>query len=404
MKPIGALIDGLAAGVSVRAVDGDTTRPAVLKTSAVKKGAVDLGETKAIVAQDVGRAKQPLVKDALIFSRMNTPALVGAVGYVAAEEDGVFLPDRLWLARARAGSGNNMRWLAHVLGFGDVASGIRELATGTSNSMKNIPKSRLLDFEISVPPVAEQNEMASALTSADSFIAALERLVAKKRAFKQGLMQQLLTARVRLPAFSGEWAVRKIGAFAEVTTGGTPSTAVSRYWGGDIRWMNSGEIHKKHVSEVAGRITDEGLRNSNARLLPSGTVLMALVGQGKTRGTVAISEVDLTINQSMAGILPGREHDPDFLYYNLDTRYGELRGESSGQGGRGVLNLGIIRDLEVLMPQLDEQKAIGALLRAADAEIEALEQRVSVACYIKQGMMQELLTGRTRLVPEGAMA
>lgn len=256
-------------------------------------------------------------------------------------------------------------------------------------------------FEICVPASRqEQVRIADALAEADDLIVMLERSIAKKQAIKQGMMQELLTGRTRLPGFSGKWRMRQIGDFTHVKAGGTPSTAVSRYWGGDIRWMSSGEIHGKRITEVVGRITSEGLRESAAQLLPVGTVLMALAGQGKTRGTVAVSRVELSTNQSIAGILPSAEHDSDFLYYNLDTRYSELRGESSGEGGRGGLNLTIIKKLDVLMPEVDEQRAIASALAAIDDEIDALGRRMTKARAIKQGMMQQLLTGRVRLPAE----
>ena len=125
---------------------------------------------------------------------------------------------------------------------------------------------------------------------------------------------------------------------------------------------------------------------------------MALAGQGKTRGTVAVSRVELSTNQSIAGILPSDEHDSDFLYYNLDTRYSELRGESTGDGGRGGLNLAIIKKLDVYMPDVEEQRAIARVLADVDDELDTLARRLEATRAIKHGMMQELLTGRTRLV------
>lgn len=273
---------------------------------------------------------------------------------------------------------------------------------GSGNTIKTIGLGYFRQFFVPLPDIAEQRAVAEALREADDLIDSLVRVIAKKRAIKLGMMQTLLTGRIRLPGFSGEWMVRTIGDFAEVKAGGTPSTANSRYWGGDIRWMSSGEIHKKRVHEVDGRITLDGLRESAARLLPVGTVLMALAGQGKTRGTVAVSRVALSTNQSIAGILPSPEHDPDFLYYNLDMRYDELRGESAGDGGRGGLNLTIINRLEVLLPPHDEQVAIAEVIGDADDEIEALERRLESARAVKAGMMQELLTGRTRLPVEAA--
>ncbi len=253
-----------------------------------------------------------------------------------------------------------------------------------------------------VPPLAEQAAIAKALADADELIATLQGQITKKQAIKQGLMQQLLTARTRLPGFGSPWGVRKVGEFATVRAGGTPSTSVAAYWGGDIPWMSSGEIHQKQVMSVRGRITLLGLQKSSAQLMPPGTVLMALAGQGKTRGTVAVSRIQLTTNQSIAGIYPGGEHDSDYLYYNLDARYTKLRGESAGDGGRGGLNLTIIKNLLIPFPDRTEQQAIASVLLDADAEIDALQRRLEKVRYIKTGIMQQLLTGRTRLPMEAA--
>ncbi|MFB6575523.1 restriction endonuclease subunit S [Kocuria palustris] len=277
---------------------------------------------------------------------------------------------------------------------------VRFLSRSAGSTFLEINASKVREIDIVAPTTPEQVAIGEAIVAADDLIVTLGRLIAKKRAIKEGMMQQLLTGRTRLPGFDSEWRTRRIGEFTQVRAGGTPSTSVVRYWGGSIRWMSSGEIHGKRITEVAGRITEMGLRESAAQLLPAGTVLMALAGQGKTRGTVAVSRVDLSTNQSIAGILPSVEHDPDFLFYNLDKRYAELRGESSGDGGRGGLNLTIIKNLDVLMPELAEQQAISTALGAIDDELGALDRRLTKAHAIKQGMMQQLLTGRTRLPVE----
>ncbi|MEX5255064.1 restriction endonuclease subunit S [Kocuria arenosa] len=299
------------------------------------------------------------------------------------------------LHRLRSKQGYEPELAAALLEY-FVATGALQAIVGKS-SLAHLTKENLLRVPLPVPPPAEQKGISTALRSADDLKSSLERLIAKKRNVKQGMMQDLLTGRTRLPGFTDDWVVRSIEKFADVRAGGTPSTTVSRYWGGDIRWMSSGEIHQKQVSEVAGRITVDGLHESSAHLFPVGTVLMALAGQGKTRGTVAVTRVELTTNQSLAGIFPSGHHDPSFLYYNLDTRYDELRGESAGDGGRGGLNLTIIKNLDVRLPPIDEQRAIGRVLSDVDAEIETLKRRLESARAVKVGMMQELLTGRTRL-------
>lgn len=211
-------------------------------------------------------------------------------------------------------------------------------------------------------------------------------------------MQELLTGKKRLPGFSEWWETKKIGEFADCTAGGTPSTLMPSYWGGSIRWMNSGELNQRFVSEVAGRITDDGLRNSSTTIIPRKCVLIGLAGQGKTRGTVAINLVETCTNQSIAAVLPSPAFVPEYLYYNLDMRYDELRGLSTGDGGRGGLNLTIIKAVPVPFPKIEEQTAIATILSNMDAEIAALEAKLGKTRQLRQGMMQELLTGRTRLI------
>ncbi|AFT86189.1 Putative type-1 restriction enzyme [Paraburkholderia phenoliruptrix BR3459a] len=257
----------------------------------------------------------------------------------------------------------------------------------------------LKKYEIPFPPtLMEQEAIGEALSDADALIESLSRVLAKKRQVKQGAMQELLSGKKRLPGFDAPWGRVTIGSFTSCTAGGTPSTNIDAYWGGNIPWMSSGELHLKHVYGVDGRITDEGLRNSSTKWIPAGCVLIGLAGQGKTRGTVAMNHIPLCTNQSIAAILPVDSYDARFLYFNLDSRYEELRELSAGDGGRGGLNLNLIRGLEVPIPCLDEQRAIAQLLADMESDIVVVDSRLAKARAVKQGMMQELLTGRIRLV------
>ncbi len=268
----------------------------------------------------------------------------------------------------------------------------------SSRKDPNITGNDVRAFPIALPPVEEQEKIGAALSDVDALLAGLDRLIAKKRDLKQAAMQQLLTGRTRLPGFEGKWKIKRIGDFTDCTAGGTPSTSVSEYWGGSIRWMNSGEIHLKRVQEVEGRITEAGLHSSSAKLIPPKCVLVGLAGQGRTRGTVAMNLVELCTNQSIAAIFPSFEFVSDYLYYNLDFRYEELREMSTGGGGRGGLNLTIIKAIPIPLPSLEEQTAIASALSDADDELTTLEMRRDKTRALKQAMMQELLTGRIRLI------
>jgi type I restriction enzyme S subunit len=252
-------------------------------------------------------------------------------------------------------------------------------------------------YSIAAPCLKEQRNIAQALSDVDDLITALDRLIAKKRDIKQATMQLLLTGKTRLPGFSGKWETKQVASFTNCVAGGTPSTLVRSYWGGSIKWMSSGDLHLKRVKDVTGRITQAGLDNSAATILPRQCVLIGLAGQGKTRGTVAINLTELSTNQSIGAILPNDTFVPDYLFHNLDSRYTELRELSSG-GGRGGLNLKILGRLGIPLPSIPEQTAIASVLSDMDAELTALEARRDKTRAIKQGMMQELLTGKTRLI------
>lgn len=199
-----------------------------------------------------------------------------------------------------------------------------------------------------------------------------------------------------------DWKIRRIGDFTDCTAGGTPSTQVSSYWGGEIPWMSSGELHLKQVYDVVGRITQKGLENSSTKFVPANSVLIGLAGQGKTRGTVAISKIPLCTNQSIAAIFPTDEFNSTFLFYNLENRYDELRALSTGDGGRGGLNLTIIRNVSVKFPPLPEQTAIATVLSDTDALIGSLQTLITKKQAIKLSAMQNLLSGKIRL-PEFAL-
>ena len=194
-----------------------------------------------------------------------------------------------------------------------------------------------------------------------------------------------------------DWEVKRIGKITKTIAGGTPSTKISEYWGGDIKWMSSGELNFKKVYDVEGRITEKGLNNSSTKILPTKCILIGLAGQGKTRGTVAMNMTKLCTNQSVAAIYPSNEFLEEYLYYNLDSRYDELRLLSTGDGGRGGLNLNIINSVKIPLPPLPEQRAIAQVLSAMDTAINKNNQLIAQKELRKKWLMQNLLTGKKRL-------
>ena len=388
----------LEAGVSVNSDSTLFSDYYVLKTSAVHDGRIDCDEAKPVIARDYNRLKCPLVPGSIVFSRMNTPQLVGECGYVKEVKNGTFLPDRLWLIRNPVGSEFDFEWLNYLLNTRRYRDAVRATATGTSNSMKNISKDRLLEIFIPKPKIDEQKRIAEALSDIDALINNLEELVAKKKAIKQGAMQELLTGKKRLPGFADKWIKRTIGDMACIESGGTPSTTVGSYWNGKISWCTPTDItenRSKYIRNTEKTITKEGVLNSSAKLLPKGTILLC------TRATIGESSIAtdvITTNQGFKNLVCNDDVYNEFLYYAIQMKKTEMVSLAIGSTFLEISKNALSGILIDLPDNRDEQVAIASVLSDIDEEIELLEQKLAKYRQLKQGMMQQLLTGRIRLV------
>lgn len=244
-----------------------------------------------------------------------------------------------------------------------------------------------------------QEEIARTLSQFDSYIDDLAELIEKKKGIRDGALEDLISGKTRIRGFCSERKEYSINDITRaVITGGTPSTARQEYYGGDIPWLSSTEIHQKRITKPTAYITEMGLQNSSAKIAPEKSVLIALAGQGKTRGTAAYLTKPMALNQSLAALITNEKCNPEFLYYLIESMYLPLRELSSGDGGRGGLNKKLIKGVLVTIPvDVDEQKAIADALLSMDEEIRDLETERNKIIQIKEGAMDDLLTGRVRL-------
>ncbi|WP_084469936.1 restriction endonuclease subunit S [Amycolatopsis benzoatilytica] len=189
-----------------------------------------------------------------------------------------------------------------------------------------------------------------------------------------------------------DWIQCELGELTEIILGGTPSTEIPDFWGGTIPWMSSGDVHMKIIDNVPGRITKRGLESSNARLVSPPTVAVALAGQGKTRGTVALVRTTLSTNQSVALLRPIDERlDARFLYYNLDHRYEELRNRSMG-GGRAGLSGGVLAKVPIALPPRSAQQRIADMLDSLDTQVRLTSRIIAKLEQVGLGLMNDLLS------------
>jgi type I restriction enzyme S subunit len=145
------------------------------------------------------------------------------------------------------------------------------------------------------------------------------------------------------------WRRVKLGDIARIAAGGTPDRKRPEYWGGDIPWITTGEIDFNLITEAEEHITASGLRNSSARMFPRGSILLAMIGQGATRGKVAELGIDAAINQNCVAIVPENGLSTRFIYHSLTIRYEEIR-DISNHGGQPNLNANLIREIILCLP------------------------------------------------------
>jgi len=201
--------------------------------------------------------------------------------------------------------------------------------------------------------------------------------------------------KLRFNEFNGSWTTKKIDEIAIVTSGGTPSRNVAKYWNGHIPWVTTSLVNFNIISNAEEFITQEGVDNSSAKLFPKNTILMAMYGQGITRGKVAILNIEATTNQACAAIKLKDGLNTHFVFQNLMNRYEEIR-DLSNEGGQKNLSAGIIKDILISFPSKLEQTKIASFLSSVDEKIAQLTQKHELLSEYKQGMMQKLFSQQIR--------
>ncbi|HFG1780810.1 restriction endonuclease subunit S [Vibrio cholerae] len=193
-----------------------------------------------------------------------------------------------------------------------------------------------------------------------------------------------------------DWDVCKLGEIAHIYSGGTPNRKVPEYWDGQIPWVTTTLIDGVTIDNALEFISEKGVEFSSTRWCKAGTLLMAMYGQGKTRGKVGMLGFDATINQACAAIDLKDQESSKYIFHVLNSMYDKIR-ESSNSGGQENLSGSIIKGLSVPLPPKEEQTAIADALSDVDALIQELEKLIAKKQAIKTATMQQLLTGRTRL-------
>lgn len=359
----------------------------VVTIANVQDGAFDLVNANAVsdLPADI-QSHQVLVRGDVLIS------MTGNVGRCCkVDDDGCLLNQRVGKFRTKDVDEDFFLCLV-----GDRRFLGEMIEKGQGGAQPNISKTDIESYLAAIPPLPEQRKIAAALSDVDEMIAALEKLIEKKRKIKTGAMQRLLTGKTRLPGFKGAWVEKRLGEIGDFVGGGTPSTSRSDFWNGGISWFTPAEIgDRKYVERSERTISQLGLKNSAAVVLPVGTILLTTRA---TIGLAAILKSPAATNQGFQSLVVDSNNDSEFVYYLLSTARGEMESRATGSTFLEISS-SKLKGIEILLPPtLAEQKAIAKVLGDMDEEIAALEAELAKTRQLKQGMMQELLTGKVRLV------
>ena len=190
---------------------------------------------------------------------------------------------------------------------------------------------------------------------------------------------------------SQSWPNRPLGTLATIQSGGTPDRKNSAYWvSGEIPWVTTAEVNYSLITDTKEKITPAGLANSSAKIFPKGTILMALYGQGKTRGQVGLLGIDASTNQACAAIQPGRDLNVGFLYEYLKASYAAIR-RLSNSGSQQNLSSALISEIQIPIPPLPEQCKIAEILQTWGEAIEKLEALRMAKRRIRNQVLTKIL-------------
>jgi restriction endonuclease S subunit len=344
----------------------------VLKVSAVTWTNFRPDEAKALVGEYAPSESHRVKKGDLLISRANTKEFVGAVVHVDRDHPYRLLSDktlRLVVDEDRVCKS----FLLLALRSSKARKHIEHFATGTSDSMRNIAQGVITSIPVTLPKLEEQRIIASQLKAQ---LAEADK--ARQAAQTQLADIALLRARTLQAIFSElhEAPRKTLGEHATTMSGATPSRSNKAYWQpAKIPWVKTGEVAFAPITATEEAISTQALAECSLALLPPQTVLIAMYGQGKTRGQSAILQVAATTNQACFAILPNGTWEPEFLQHWLMASYQDLRDLSEDRGGNQAnLNGALLKALQAPAPDKAMQQDITQRAKAALSAIDAMEQ------------------------------
>ena len=363
----------------------------VLRSSNIQKGKLVFDDCVYVNCK-VDEIKYVKPNDILICVRNGSSTLIGKSCVINKSYNATF---GAFMSVLR---GDSTGYLAHMFASDVVQQQIRNRSSATINQ---ITKRDFEDIKITIPRnEEEQRAIAATLSNTDEYITSLEKLIAKKRAIKQGAMQELLTGKRRLPGFSGEWVEKRIDDFGVFKSGnGFPLVYQGEHTGYPFYKVSdfSNGGNERIMSKANHYITPQVATILNCNIMPQGAIVFAKIGAAVFLERKRMVAAECCIDNNMMVFIVDKRvgHTSYFCYMMQTIKFGDFVTTTALPSLSAKSIGGINKKFPTTM---DEQNAIAAVLSDMDAEIDALTAKLNKAQYIKQGMMSELLTGRIRLV------
>ncbi|QUH31391.1 restriction endonuclease subunit S [Vallitalea guaymasensis] len=357
-------------------------------------------EIKTVNANESDICKYILKEKDIVFARTGNTT---GKSYLYNKKDGILVFAGFLIKFSIDSKMYNAKFLKYYVQSTNYWKWVKRMSLRSGQPGINSKEYSLL--QVPVPPLPEQQKIAFILSTVDQHIEETEALIEKTKELKIGLMRKLLTKGIGHTEFKKtevgeipvEWEVKKLREVSEVVSGGTPSTNKQTFWlDGNIPWATPTDItsRSKYIRETNKNITYDGLKNSSANLLPVGSILMT---SRATIGEKSINTVPIATNQGFKSFVCKQSLNNEFLYYLIDTLIPRLINLSSGSTFLEISKKEV-ENMKIQYPPLKEQIKIGGILLVIDDEIEEYNNKKEKLQYLKKGLMQQLLTGKKRVI------
>jgi type I restriction enzyme S subunit len=350
----------------------------VLRSSNIQNNKLAFGDN-VFVQMDLPSRVLVKENDILICVRNGSKQLIGKCALIDSSAEGSAFGAFMSIFRTPFGN-----YVFHQLQSNLVQKQINQAMGATINQLTN---KDIASFKIPFPiDIKEQQAIAEVLSDMDRMISQTETLIEKKKAIKQGMMQELLRPK-------DGWVEKKLRDIGLIITGSTPSTLIKEYWNGNVPWITPTDIgNKKNIYNSEREVSGSGFQK--CRKLPKGTLLVTCIA---SIGKNAVLKVDGACNQQINAIIPNKEHDVDFLYYLMENNKSYLQ-TKAGITATLIISKKEFEEISFFFPPTHiEQSDIANILSEIEINIDIHVTKLQKLKLQKQGMMQALLTGRIRL-------